>query len=367
MTALANRAEKFNKLYKVVKKYYQPVLSPANRTVLEHLVYACCLEDSTHEAADEVLAKLQVDYFDWNEIRVTTSLELAELMKGLHDPLAAAGRLRKVLHGLFESKYSFDAEFLKKENLGKAIEQLEKYKGISPFVVATVAQLALGGHSIPVDQALLSLMYTIGAISEEEQKQGKIPGLERTIPKNKGPEFASLVHQLAVAFHANPQDKNVRDIILQIDSEAAERFPKRSRGRKKPDEPVATPAAVKPTLGKPTLGKPTLGKPTLGKPTLGKPTLGKPTLGKAEAQPTAAGKAKKSLDKPAAEKVAAKPVAEKSDAKAAAKKPAKPAAKPESKPVAAKPPVPKKTLPKPVVKKAAVKPQAKVIAKKKPR
>ena len=357
MTALANRAEKFNKLYKVVKKYYQPVLSPANRTVLEHLVYACCLEDSTHEAADEVLAKLQVDYFDWNEIRVTTSLELAELMKGLYDPLAAAGRLRKVLHGLFESKYSFDAEFLKKENLGKAIEQLDKYKGISPFVVATVAQLALGGHSIPVDQALLSLMYTIGAISEEEQKQGKIPGLERTIPKNKGPEFASLVHQLAVAFHANPQDKNVRDIILQIDSEAAERFPKRSSGRKKPDEPVAAPAAVKPTLG----------KPTLGKPTLGKPTLGKPTLGKAEAQPTAAGKAKKSLDKPSAEKVAAKPVAEKSDAKAAAKKPAKPAAKPESKPVAAKPPVPKKPLPKPVVKKAAAKPQAKVIAKKKPR
>lgn len=337
MTALANRAEKFNKLYKVVKKYFQPVLSPANRTVLEHLVYACCLEDSTYEAADEVLAKLQVDYFDWNEIRVTTSLELAELMKGLYDPLAAAGRLRKVLHGLFESKYSFDAEFLKKENLGKAIEQLEKYKGISPFVVATAAQLALGGHSIPVDQALLSLMYTIGAISEEEQKQGKVPGLERTIPKNKGPEFASLVHQLAVAFHANPQDKKVRDIILQIDSEAAERFPKRSSGRKKPDEPVAAPVAAKSAPAK------------------------------AEAQPAAAGKGKKGPDKSAVEKVAAKPVAEKpvakSDAKAAAKKPAKP----ENKPAAPKPPAPKKPVAKPVVKKAAAKPQVKVIAKKKPR
>lgn len=341
MTALANRAEKFNKLYKVVKKYYQPVLSPANRTVLEHLVYACCLEDSTYEAADEVLAKLQVDYFDWNEIRVTTSLELAELMKGLHDPLAAAGRLRKVLHGLFESKYSFDAEFLKKENLGKAIEQLEKYKGISPFVVATVAQLALGGHSIPVDQALLSLMYTIGAISEEEQKQGKIPGLERTIPKNKGPEFASLVHQLAVAFHANPQDKKIRDIVLQIDSEAAERFPKRSSGRKKPDEPVAAPVAAKPEPAKPTAAK-------------------------AEAQP-ATGKGKKGAEKPTAEKAAVKPVAEKPDLKAAAKKPAKPAAKPESKPAAAKSPVPKKPVAKPVVKKAVAKPQAKAIAKKKPR
>ncbi|MFM7118566.1 MAG: hypothetical protein ACKO0N_18220 [Planctomycetota bacterium] len=362
MTALANRAEKFNKLYKVAKKYYQPVLSPANRTVLEHLVYACCLEDSTYEAADEVLAKLQVDYFDWNEIRVTTSLELAELMKGLHDPLAAAGRLRKVLHGLFESKYSFDAEFLKKENLGKAIEQLEKYKGISPFVVATVAQLALGGHSIPVDQALLSLMYTIGAISEEEQKRGKIPGLERTIPKNKGAEFASLVHQLAVAFHANSQDKKIRDIVLQIDSEAADRFPKRSSGRKKPDEPAAAAVAAKPASGKPTPGKPAPGKPAPGKS-----APSKPTAAKSEAQPVAAGKGKKGAEKPTAEKAAVKPVAEKPDPKAAAKKPAKPAAKPESKPAAAKPPVSKNPIAKPVVKKAVAKPQAKVIAKKKPR
>jgi len=333
MTALANRADKFNKLYKVVKKYYQPVLSPANRTVLEHLVYACCLEDSTYEAADEVLAKLQVDYFDWNEIRVTTSLELAELMKGLYDPLAAAGRLRKVLHGLFESKYSFDAEFLKKENLGKAIEQLEKYKGISQFVVASVAQLSLGGHSIPVDEALLSLMYTIGAISEEEQKQGKIPGLERTIPKNKGPEFASLVHQLAVAFYANPQDKKIRDIILQIDSEAAERFPKRSSGRKKSDEPAPAPVAAK-----------------------------------VEAQPAAGAKGKKSPEKPVAEKASAKPVADKaaakSDAKAAVKKAV---AKPESKPAAAKPPVSKKPAAKPPAKKPVAKPQPKVVAKKKPR
>lgn len=336
MTALANRAEKFNKLYKVVKKYYQPVLAPANRTVLEHLVYACCLEDSTYEAADEVLAKLQVDYFDWNEIRVTTSLELAELMKGLYDPLAAAGRLRKVLHGLFESKYSFDAEFLKKENLGKAIEQLEKYKGISPFVVASIAQLALGGHSIPVDEALLSLMYTIGAISEEEQKQGKVPGLERTIPKNKGPEFASLVHQLAVAFYANPQDKKIRDIILQIDSEAADRFPKRGSGRKKPDEPVATPVAAK--------------------------------AAKVEAPPTAGAKGKKSPEKPIAEKGGAKPVVEKTAAKSDAKAVVKKAVpKPESKPAAAKPPAPKKPVAKPPAKKPIAKPQAKVIAKKKPR
>lgn len=326
MTALANRAEKFNKLYKVVKKHYQPVLPPANRTVLEHLVYACCLEDSTYESADEVMAKLLEDYFDWNEVRVTTSLELAELMKGLHDPLSAAGRLRKALHGLFESKYSFDAEFLKKENLGKAIEQLEKFKGVSPFVVSSVAQLSLGGHSIPVDDALLSLMYTIGAISEEEQKERKIPGLERTIPKNKGGEFASLVHQLAVAFHANPNDKKVREIVLQIDSEAADRFPKRGGTKKKADEPAPQARVV--------------------------------------AKPEhAASKGKKAPEKPVAEKQSAKVDSKASTAKRPARsEPVK--AQPKA---AAKPPVAKKPAPKAPVKKAVSKPQPKPAAKKKPK
>ena len=343
MSSLANRAEKFNKLYKVVRKHYEPVAPPANRTVLEHLVYACCLEDSSFEAADEVLAKLLEDYFDWNEVRVTTSLELAEMMKGLHDPLAAASRLRKVLHGLFESKYSFDAEFFKKENLGKAIEQLEKYKGISPFVIASVAQLSLGGHSIPVDQALLSLMFTIGAITEEEQKQGKIPGLERTIPKNKGVEFASLVHQLAVAFHANPQDKKVRDIILSIDSDAADRFPKRGGGRKKDEEPAEAPSQ----------------KPAAKAESKVEATA----KGKKAAEPAQPAKPTEAR-KPGPEKPAPKPPA----LKAGAKKPEKPSgAKADAKPNGAKPPAPKKALPKLPAKKPGAKPPAKALARKKPR
>ena len=252
MSSVANRAEKYNKLYKIAKKQFQPVLPPSNRTVLEHIVYACCLEDSTYEAADEVFAKLLENYFDWNEIRVTTTLELAEMMKGLHDPQAASNRLRRALQGLFESRYSFDAEFLKKENIGKAMELLAKYKGCSPFGVAYVAQLALNGHSIPADHALLTLMYVIGAISQEEMAEQKIPGLERTIPKNKGQEFASLVHQLAVALLATPFEKSVRDLVLQIDSTATERFPKRGGGRKKV-EPVPEPVKAKPVaIDKPT-------------------------------------------------------------------------------------------------------------------
>ena len=114
-----NRADQLNKLYKVLKKHYKPV-TPPMRTVMEHLLYACCLENSKYDAADEAFAKVQQSYFDWNEIRVTTIAELAEVMSGLSDPLAAAANFKRGLQGVFESHFAFDIEYLKKQTLGKS-------------------------------------------------------------------------------------------------------------------------------------------------------------------------------------------------------------------------------------------------------
>lgn len=232
-----NRAQVINKLFKIAKKHYQYVPPVSSRSVLEHMIYACCLENSNHEAADEAFAKLEQQFFDWNEVRVTTVDELAESMKGLADPNMASKLLKKTLHGVFETYYKFDLDFLKKENLRKTVQQFAKFRGVSPFVVAYTAQVALGGHFIPLDQATLNLMHVCGVISEDEAKKGKVPGLERTIAKTKGIEFSSLVHQLAAAFHKSPFGKDVRATILTIAADAKDRFPKRG-GRKKQEEPA---------------------------------------------------------------------------------------------------------------------------------
>ncbi|MGI9518566.1 MAG: hypothetical protein ACR2NP_16035 [Pirellulaceae bacterium] len=237
--AVSNRATKLNKLHRVAKKHYQPVMPSGDRTVLEHLLYACCLEDSQFDAADTAFARLQQGFFDWNEVRVTTAVELAEVMDCLADSAAAATRLKKTLHSMFETNYSFDIDTLRKENLGKAVQKIEKYKGISPFVVSYVAQNALGGHSIAVDNSLINLMYTIGVIDEKEAAKGQVPGLERAIPKNKGVEFFSLVHQLAVAYTSSPFNNDVRAILISISADSKDRFPKRTRKKKAAPEPAA--------------------------------------------------------------------------------------------------------------------------------
>ena len=64
----------------MLKKYYKPVVRRADRPVLEHLLFACCLEDARYEEAEEAFAALVHTFFDWNEIRVTSITELAEVM-----------------------------------------------------------------------------------------------------------------------------------------------------------------------------------------------------------------------------------------------------------------------------------------------
>jgi hypothetical protein len=116
---------------------------------------------------------------------------------------------------------------LKKENLRKTIQQLEKLKGVSPFVVAYTAQVALGGHAIPLDFAMLQLLKVLGIATEKEADAGKIAGLVRVISKSKGIEFISVVHQLAAHFLKMPFNKEVRETLASIAPDSRDRFPKR--------------------------------------------------------------------------------------------------------------------------------------------
>ena len=250
MAAIPNRSAIYTKCHKVLKKHYKPV-APPNLSVLETLMYAFCLENSTHETAEQSFERLKNDYYDWNEVRVTTVTELSGSMQGAHE---SAANLKRTLHSLFEIHYSFDLEALRKQNIGKAVKQFEKYDGITPFAVAYTVQSALAGHSIPIDKGVVLVLYAIGAINEDEVAKGAAPGLERAIPKSKGAEFGSLIHQVGVDLMASPFSPKVRAILTEIASDAKERLPKRATKKKKASKKEA-PAKKKTTKTKKTTAK----------------------------------------------------------------------------------------------------------------
>jgi endonuclease-3 len=314
-----NRAGLINKVIKVVKKYYKPTEPPKDRKVLEHLVFASCVENSNHEDADKVFHALTSDYFDWNEVRVSSIRELAEVMKPLNDSEEAAMRVKRVLQSVFETQYSFDLEPMKKQNIGQAIKQLEKFHGSTPFSVAYVTQHGLGGHSIPINQGLLEAMRVVQVVSDAEAAKGSVPGLERAVPKTKGAEIGSLLHQLGVELHRSPQGPTIRKLLLEIDSNCKDRLPKRPLKKaeghlEETPAPKAAPAPAAPKKAEVKKAVSDVKKEEPKKPEVKKVTTA-PTKKKAEPK---AAPAKKAVKKVAATKTAAP--AKKSPTKKLAKK-----------------------------------------------
>lgn len=270
-----NRAALFGKIYKVLKKHYEPVLPPSDRTVLEHVLYACVLENAKPEHVDDVFAKLQKNYFDWNEVRVTSVPELSEVMAIIPDAPEAAKRMKRALQSVFEKYYQFDIELLRKAGLGKAVEALQKFNGVTPFVIDYVTQHALGGHAIPINTAGFALLVVLDGVSASDAAKSRVPGLERAIAKNKGPEFASLLHQWAVDFSANPQSPKVKQIVNEISPGAKDLLPKKA-----PTPPPA-PAPLKRPLSQPML-PPGAKPPAPEKSGPQRPALAADTTGSAE-------------------------------------------------------------------------------------
>ena len=222
-----SRSDLITKTFRVLKKRFKRRPTPSGRTVLEHLLYACCLENATPAQADEAFGKLQTLYFDWNEVRVTTISELTDVMGKISDASDAARRLRYCLHHVFESHYSFEIDELKKLTIGKAIKQLKSYQGITPFVISYVVQKGLEGHTIPLNNGALRAFTILGIVSEKDARKKRVPGLERAIGKNKGVEFGELVHQLGVNMENSPYGKVIQEILLEINPDIRERLPKR--------------------------------------------------------------------------------------------------------------------------------------------
>jgi hypothetical protein len=243
--ATPNRASLINRTIKVLKKHYKPVAPPKDRPLFEHLLFACLLEDSPHETAEQVFETLKRDYFGWNEVRVSTIRELTDVLKPLVNPAESASRLKQSLHAVFESVYEFDIETLKKQNIGAAVKQLQKYNGTTPFAVAYVTQHALGGHSIPLNRGALIALHTVGVISEDEFDKGVVPGLERAVSKNKGAEIGSLLHQLGVEVGRNPYGPAARKLMLEIDPNCKDRLPKRPTTRPETDGPTTQPVVTR--------------------------------------------------------------------------------------------------------------------------
>jgi len=171
---------------------------PPARPVLEQLIYALLREGATRKQADRAFHILQKEYFDWNEVRVSSAHEVAVSLDGLPQAVSKAQRVIDLLQEVFESTFSYDLDSLQKKPLKQAAKQLERFQATNDFTVSWAVQTSLGGHAIPLDTPTLRTIRRLGLVEEGTRDPDSIrASLEHQVPKARGPIFFEILSQVA--------------------------------------------------------------------------------------------------------------------------------------------------------------------------
>jgi endonuclease-3 len=197
MATTTNKQRVLTQIFTQLRKRYDS--APAeSRGVLENFLYAVCREGTTREQADRAFRTLRERFFDWNEIRVSSTRELEEALANLPEAELRAQRLTSLLQEVFETTFSFDLEPLHKKGVKQAAKHLSRYQGANDYSVAWVVQHALGGHAIPLDPPTLRVLRRLGLLDGDTEDAETIrASLEHLVPKAKAQLFCELLSALA--------------------------------------------------------------------------------------------------------------------------------------------------------------------------
>jgi endonuclease-3 len=209
------------------------------RPVLEQFIYGVCREGVTREQADRAFQALGEQFFDWNEIRVSSPREVEEALGDLPGAEQRAERIISFLQEVFEATFSFDLESLHKKGVKQAAKSLARYTAANDYVISWVVQQSLGGHAIPLDAPTLRTAQRLGLIDrEQEDLEAQRTSLEHLVPKAKGPAFTELASHLGQEY-CWEEEPNCTACPLASECPAAQ------------EQAAATAAAVRATRSKP--------------------------------------------------------------------------------------------------------------------
>lgn len=179
----SEKQELTKKLVTRLEKHFGRPPEIPERTVLDTLVYAVCLENDAYKAADRSYAALEEQFHDLNEIRVSSISELASAFAHQADPELRAHRIRSILQYVFEDQFEFDLEAVRKKTQEQAAKKIGKIRGLSPFVRNYVQQVSLGAHLVPLDDRMTAAVVWLGLAEPGTSTEAAADALKSAVRK----------------------------------------------------------------------------------------------------------------------------------------------------------------------------------------
>jgi endonuclease-3 len=286
--AAQSKAQLLTEVHTHLKRHYKMEPRASRFTVLEAVIFGICHEGTTREQANQAMSRFKDEFFDWNEVRVSSLVEIQGVLAGLPDPEGRAYAIRRFLRQLFEKTYGFALDGLTKKPLKDAVKSLQEFEALkSDYVLAAVIQLALGGHAIPVDMPIRRGLERLGIADHNVDSVALRSVLERAVPKNRGVEFCDLMeeltHDTCVDGTPNCPACDLRKLCPTGHARMTQKAPAKAAGTKGTKGKAVESAAPKGKAAKPKAAASRDGKSA-------RPA--KPPAPKAKSKPPASGKPK---------------------------------------------------------------------------
>jgi endonuclease III len=201
-------SKKVQKLYRTLSRKYPKVQKVGHEEVIDAIVYAIISAEMSEKATGSIVKKFTDYFIDWNDLRVSRTEEIVEVM-GKDSSVAAgiASTLTTVLNSIFNQFHQISLEALKKIGKRPARQALEKIEGISPFVVDYCMLTALGGHAIPLTENMIKYLKVSEFVNPDAGRQQIEGFLAKQISAKNGYEFYALIRQESESTKAKKKTK----------------------------------------------------------------------------------------------------------------------------------------------------------------
>lgn len=211
---MSSRQKELKKLYKKLKKRYpdDPVALSRDRKLLEHLVFAVFLENAKREVARAAFAAMERYYIDWNEIRVSTANEIADVVDMIPDATRAGERLRRLLQWIFDATYKFDLEELRAQGRSAVVEFLKTVPFSTAFMNDYAALFGVGEGPLPLSEGALRALRLLDFVVVSADGREIVPELDGAFEGDEALDFFFALHELGVEM----LDDELRDDAIKF-------------------------------------------------------------------------------------------------------------------------------------------------------
>ena len=222
---MSSRQKELKKLYKKLKKRYpdEPVVLARDRKILEHLVFAVFLENAKREAARAAFVAMERYYIDWNEIRVSTANEIADVVDMIPDATRAGERLRRLLQWIFDATYKFDLEELRVQGRNAVVEFLKTVPFSTAFMNDYAALLGCGEGALPLSEGALRALRLLDFVVVSADGREIAPELDGAFEGDEALDFFFALHELGAEMLDDERRDDAIKFLRSIDAAVDER------------------------------------------------------------------------------------------------------------------------------------------------